>query len=125
MTDSLEADLEMLYEELLKLAGKEEQALTADNLDELEACICRKEEIVRKLRQVEEEQGHRWSSETSEKVARLLDQIVTRQERVRDGIEVMLNECQETILEIRAGQRAYRAYHRDRKKGRERSARLL
>ena len=49
MRDSFSADLPMLYEQLLNLAEKEEQALTGDNLEELEACMCRKEEIVTKL----------------------------------------------------------------------------
>lgn len=125
MIASFGTDLRMLYEQLLKLAEKEEQALTADNLEELEACMRRKEEIVEKLRELESKKGHDEPSEYSEKVAGLLERIVTSQERVKDGIKVMLGECQDAILEMRAGQRAHRAYYRTRKKGRERSARLL
>ena len=118
-------DLRMLYEQLLKLAEKEEQALTADNLEELEACMRRKEEIVTKLRELESKKSLDEPSECGEKVADLLERIVAGQERVKDRIKVMLGECQEAILGMRAGQRAHRAYYRTRKKSRERSARLL
>ena len=125
MRDSFSADLPMLYEQLLNLAEKEEQALTGDNLEELEACMCRKEEIVTKLRELESKKGLDERSECSEKVAGLLERIVAGQERVKEGIKVMLGECQDAILEMRAGQQAHRAYYRTRKKCRERSARLL
>jgi hypothetical protein len=123
--DPFDADIRILYDRLLRLAKKEEQALTADNLEELEACMCRKEELIRNLHHLENEGSHRGSSGYSEKVGSLLEQIVIRQERVRGGIKKMLDECQEAILEIRSGQRAHRAYTRGPKKNREHSARLL
>lgn len=110
---------------MLKLADKEEQAITADNLGELEACMRRKEEIFKEVREIQGKKGQDGSSEYSEEVARLLEQVAERHERVRERIQAMLGECQQAILEIRAGQRAHRAYYRARKKGRERSARLL
>ena len=117
--------LRVLYEQLLKLAEKEEQAITADNLGELEACMRRKEEIVTKLCEIESKEGQNGPSECSEGVARLLEQVASRHEHVRERIKAMLGECQDAILEIRTGQRARRAYYRARKKGREDSARLL
>jgi hypothetical protein len=118
-------DISVLYEQLLKLAEKEEQALVAENMGELEACMRRKEEIVKKLREIESKKGQDGPSECSEEVARLLQQVTTRHECVRERIKVMLGECQDAILEIRTGQRAHRAYYPARKKGRERSTRLL
>jgi hypothetical protein len=122
---SLGTDLQMLCEQLLKLTEKEEQALIADNIEELEACVKRKEEIVKKLRELESKKGHNEPLEYSEQAASLLERIIISQERVSDSIKAMLGECQDAILEIRAGQQAQRAYYRTRKKGRERSTRLL
>src|SRR5512136_2367572 len=98
MRASFSADLPMLYEQLLKLAEKEEQALTADKLEELEACMRRKEEIVTKLRELESKKGFDEPSECGEKVADLLERIVASHERVKEGIKVMLGECQDAIL---------------------------
>jgi len=125
MATPFDEGLRVLYEQLLKLAVKEEQAITADNLGELEACMRRKEEIIKKLREIESKKGHDGPSEHSEEVARLLEQVATRHEHIRERIKAMLGECQQAILEIRVGQRAHRAYYRARKKGRERAARLL
>jgi hypothetical protein len=125
MTTPSEKMLRVLYEQLLRLAEKEEQAIAADNLGELEACMSRKEEIVIELREIESKESQNGPSERGQEVARLLQEVTTRHERVRESIKAMLGECQDAILEIRTGQRARRAYYRGRKKGRERSARLL
>jgi Flagellar protein FliT len=125
MTTPSGKELRGLCEQLLKLAEKEEQAIAADNLEELEACTRRKEEIVTKLREIESNERQNGPSGDSEEVVRLLQQVTARHEYVRERIKAMLGECQDAILEIQTGQQARRAYYRARKKGRERSARLL
>jgi len=117
--------LRSLYEQLLKLTDKEEQAITADNLGELEACARRKEEIFIKLREIEKKKEQHGLSKISEETARLLEQVAERHERVRERIQAMLGECQQAILEVRTGRRAHRAYWQARKKRAERSSRLV
>jgi hypothetical protein len=116
--------LRALYEQLLQLSEKEEQAITADNLGELEACMRRKEDILKNLRETENGKGEHEASENID-VAQLLVRVVESHERVREQIKAMVGECQQAILEIRTGSRAHRAYDRARRNGRERSARLL
>ncbi|MGD0233569.1 MAG: hypothetical protein ABSC55_03415 [Syntrophorhabdales bacterium] len=125
MPESSKQGLQTLYEQLLKLVEKEEQAITANHLGELQACVRRKQEIIGKLREIESKKGQDGPSEHSEEVARLLEQVATRHERARERIRTMLIECQKAILEVRTAQQAHRAYYRARKKGRERPARLL
>ena len=117
--------LRSLYEQLLKLAEKEEQAITADNLGELEACARRKEEIFKKLREIEKKKEQHGLSKISEEAARLLEQVAERHERVRERIQAMLGDCQQAILEVQTGRRAYRAYYQACRKGPKRSARLV
>ena len=120
MVTAFDEGLRMLYNQLLKLAEKEGQAITADNLGELEACMRRKEDILKKLR--ESEKGE---AEISDGEAQLLAQVVKSHERVTEQIKALLGECQKAILEIRTGSRAHRAYDQARRKGHEHSARLL
>ncbi|HME45967.1 MAG TPA: hypothetical protein VKF36_22965 [Syntrophorhabdales bacterium] len=117
--------LRALYEQLLKLAEKEEQAITADNLGELEACMRRKEEIFIKLREIESRNEQHGQSKISQEMARLLAQVAERHERVQQKIKMMLGECQQAILEIQTGRRAHRAYYQARKKGPKHSPRLV
>ena len=125
MIKTFDEELRVLFEQLLKLADKEEQAITADNLGELEACMRRKEEIFNKLRKIESKKGESGSSGVSEDVARLLVQVAERHERVSEKIRIMLGDCQKAIMEIRNGRKAHRAYQQARSRRREGSARLL
>jgi hypothetical protein len=125
MSRSSNQELKTLYEQLLKFIQKEEQAITANHLGELQACVRRKQEIIGKLRDIESKKGQDGPSEHSEEVARLLEQVATRHERARERIRAMLIECQKAILEIQTGRRACRAYYQARKKAPKQSARLV
>ncbi len=125
MTKPFDEELRVLYEQLLKLADKEEQAITADNLGELEACMRRKEEIFKEVREIESKKNQHRPSEMSDEVGRLLVKVAERHERVTEKIRIMLGDCQKAIMEIRTGRKAHRAYHQARNKRREGSARLL
>ncbi len=125
MAMPLDERLRLLYEQLLNLAEKEEQAITAENLDELEACMRRKEEVFKKLREIESKNGRHVASEMSEEAAGLLAQVAERHERARERVAAMLSECRQALLEIRTGRQAHRAYSRARKEQPERSGRLL
>ncbi len=61
----------------------------------------------------------------SKELSQLLEQVIETHDRVRESIKTRLIGCQEAILGLRTAQRAHRAYYRARKKGRERSGRLL
>lgn len=125
MEKAFDEELRALYEQLLKLAEKEEQAITADNLGELEACATRKQKIIKKLREIENRKGQHGHLAMSDEVARLLVEAAERHERVQQKIKVMLGECQQAILEVRTGRRAHRAYWQAHKKRAERSPRLV
>ncbi len=122
MSYSPDCSAEALYEQLLRLADKEEQALTADNLGELKACIHKKEEVFKKLRSLENNLGQSIGTDES---AALLQQVSERHELVRKRVKIMRDECERVILEIRTGRRAYRAYCYSGITGSEDSARLL
>jgi hypothetical protein len=109
-------DLRTVYGQLARLVEKEERALAFENLIELEACMRRRAEIVKKLQSLESKRWFDESSDCVERVAGLLEQIIARQERVKLGIKLMASQCQDAIMEIRAGQQAHRAYHRAAKK---------
>jgi hypothetical protein len=125
MEKSSKEGVRTLYNQLLKLSDREKQALIADNLEELEACLRRKEEIIEKLREAEREKEQDGPSGYGEETNRLLEQVIEAHEHVKDDISTMLIECRKAILELRTGQRAHQAYYRAGRKGRERSARLL
>ena len=125
MINRSDAGLQALYEQLLKLADKEDQAITADNLGELEACMRRKEEIFKKVREIESKQGRDGFSNTSNEVALLVEQVAARHERITEKIRVMVGECQQAILELQTGRRVHRAYYQARKRRSGDSVRLL
>jgi hypothetical protein len=106
-----------LYEELLELAEKEQSAVKADNLAELEACLRRKEAIVEKLREA--------GMQDQPELNTLVEESAEAHERVLNSVKGMLDECRRAILEVRTGQRAHLAYQGSRNKNRERSAKVL
>ena len=106
-----------LYEELLKLADKEQRAVRADNLAELEACLRRKEAIVEKLREA--------GPQDQPELNALVEEAAEAHEGVQNSIKSMLDECRQALLEVRTGQRAHLAYQGSRNKNRERSAKVL
>ena len=109
MKDEVRGNLQLAYEQLLRLVEKEKQALTIDNLEELEECMRRKVVIVSALRK--EGKDLNMPSECSDSVTALIEEIVAGQEHVKEGIQAMLSQCQNAILELRSAFRGYRAYH--------------
>jgi hypothetical protein len=122
MSYRLDCTVETLCEQLLRLADKEEQALTADNLGELEACMHKKEEIFKRLRSLENNSGQGVGMDKS---TALLRQVSERHQLIRERVKIMRDECERALLEIRNGRRAHRAYSHSRRTGSENSARLL
>ena len=114
-----------LYEQLLELADKEERAVKAANLEELEACLRRKEEIVEKLREAGNRQGEGILPQDQPELSTLVEEAAEAHEGVLNSVKSMLDECRQAILGVRTGQRAHLAYQRSRKKNRERSAKVL
>jgi len=127
MAESCNQELQTLYEQLLKLVEREEQAIAANHLGELRACTRRKQEIVARLREIESEKGQDGAQDANQgaELVRLLGQVVIRQERATARIQAMLLECGKAILEVRSARRACRAYYRSRKNGEERPAHLV
>jgi hypothetical protein len=114
-----------LYEELLKLADKEQRAVKADNLAELEACLRRKEAIVEKLREAGFGQDEGIPPQDQPELNALIEKAAEAHEGVRNSVESMLDECRRAILGVRTGHQAHLAYQRSRNKNRERSAKVL
>ena len=114
-----------LYKQLLKLTTKEVRAVKAANLEELEACLRRKEELVEKLREAGNRQGEGFLPQDQPELSTLVEEAAEAHEGVLNSVKGMLEECRQAILEVRTGQRVHRAYQRSRKKNRERSAKVL
>jgi hypothetical protein len=117
-------NLRLLYQRLLTLADKEDQAITANNLGELEACIRRKKEIFQRIREFETNKV-RGSSEVGPELAELIVLVAERHEHIKERIRAMLGECRQAILEIQSGRRAHRAYYCARKQRPEGPGRLF
>jgi hypothetical protein len=111
------SELITLYKQLLKLADKEESAVKAANLEELEACLRRKERIVEKLREA--------GTQDQPELSTLVEEATKAHEVILAGVKGMLDECRQAILGVRTGHQAHLAYQRSRKKNRERSAKVL
>lgn len=114
-----------LYEQLLKLADEEKRAVKAANLEELQACLRRKEEIVEKLREAAYRQGEGIPPQDPPELNALIEKAAEAHEGVRNSVKGMLDECRQAILGVRTGHQAHLAYQRNRNKNRERSAKVL
>ena len=124
MGKPFDESLRVLYQRLLRLADKEDQAITADNLGELEACMRRKKEIFQRIREIESNKGSA-SQDASSELASLITLVAERHERTTERIRAMLGECRQTILQAQSDRRAHRAYHHCRQSSMKDSTRLL
>ena len=114
-----------MYKQLLRLADKEEQAIIAENLDELEACALRKQEILKQMGEIEFRQDACAAPEERKEAILVLADVAERHERMTKRIQTMRDECRKGVLRIRNGRHAHRAYHRARQQESDGSGRLM
>ena len=125
MTDTLKMGVQELYKQLLRLADKEEQAIIAENLQELEACAFKKHEILKRVSEAESRCDGRATPEERKVMAALLTEVAEKHERTQKGIQTMCDECRKGVLRIRNGRHAHRAYHRAGQQEPDGSGRLM
>lgn len=118
-------DAVALYEQLLELAGKEQRAVMGGNLEELEACLLRKEEIVQRLGEIGSKSVGGTDTPGQPGVGPLIEQVLQANVGVARSITRMLEDCRRTIVAVRAGKRAELAYQESRRRKRERSPKVL
>ncbi len=117
MMDTFSQEVQVLCERLLKVTEEEQRALDVDDVDSLEACIRRKQEIVGDFKDSIGRRTEAGLPQLDDAAGRLLEQVIERHVAVRDGVKRMLLDCQEAILGIGTGRRAHRAYQKAGKKG--------
>jgi len=118
-------DAVALCEQLLELAEREQRAVTGGNLEELEACLLRKEEIVQRLGEVGSKSVGSTGTTGQPGVGPLIEQVLEANVGVARSIGQMLEDCRRAIMAVRAGQRAELAYQENRRRKRERSPKVL
>ena len=118
-------DVILLCERLLELAESEQRAVEGRDLQDLEACSRRKEEIVQKLREAGKRSAQAGDPHRQPGFEALLEKALAANVGVTRGIGQMLEECRRAMVAVRAGQRAELAYQETRRKRRERSTKVL
>ena len=118
-------DVAVLFEQLLELADREQRAVTEGNLEELEACLRRKEEIVQALREGDIGSARGVGVNGRAGLGTLVEQALLGNVDIAKGIGRMAEECRRTIVAVRTGQRAQLAYQESRRLKREHSSKVL